>query len=202
LIPGSGLALGPRYLLDPLPALVILAARGSAVLVMKLWEILDGLGRFKAAPRAWNTVALAGIGLLATNAVYFEPRMMTIHQKLWAISTDFLHQDVSGPVPNVHHALVVMDDRSMYFGIFSPLNCPRLDCDVIFAANPSPAIRQTLARRFADRDWYRLETNGPGSLTLEPLGTPRQADLRQPTFDGVDKLVLPLQASAEATNGS
>jgi hypothetical protein len=73
-------------------------------------------------------------------------------------------------VPTLDHALVVTDKWWYYIAYLASLNCPRLDCDTVFAYGADTTTRRALQRAYPDRAWYNLEDQ-TGVLNAVP-GTP------------------------------
>ena len=129
-----GIYLGPRYLYEALPFLLLLTARGAT-------SLADVSGR--AARWAWAAVkrpttkrtatvtgwlAVAGllVALIACNALYYLPRQATLRANysglpIWEpvdVGAIYAFQQP--------RALVVTDDRSIYNYVLFPLNDPDL----------------------------------------------------------------------------
>jgi hypothetical protein len=167
-----GITYGPRYYLDALPALVLLAARGFVALAGALAAFGRDLGRREARSRAELATLILCVALLACNALYFWPQQARLHGYLAnqpgsspVALGDFIERRFSGRVATVPNAFVVTRDRGL-MEILGPLNCPRLDCATIFAYSADEAMDAELRPHFPGRDWY-VVSNREGVLSLE-----------------------------------
>jgi hypothetical protein len=144
-----GIALGPRYYFEAVPWLLLLAARGLAVL---------------ASLAGSRLVALALVGGLTLNTFgFYLPAEMARRQDFSGLPSatplvlSFVNSTPLGPrlsgVPD--GSLVVTSDWWIYNAGLAALNCPRMpDCPVLFALAPS------------DNDVARLQANYPGRTVL------------------------------------
>ena len=170
-----GIAYGPRYYFDALPALVLLTARGIVALTVTAAAICQRGGRTEAWPRAKTAAIVLCTVLLACNAVYFWPQQTRLYQSRSnraGVSKpalgSFIQPRLNGRVSTLHAAVVVTRDAGL-MDIFQPLNCPRLDCDTIFAFAPDDPTEQRLRAAFPGREWYRV-WDQDGVLTIAPMG--------------------------------
>lgn len=113
--------------------------------------------------RAWRARAIlvAATPLLCTaplpcNALYLWPQQTRIYLPR------------SGRTSALRNAVVVTRDAGC-MDFFQPLNCPKLDCDTIFAFAPDDATEQRLRDAFPGRNWYRV-WDVEGVLTIAPGG--------------------------------
>jgi hypothetical protein len=169
-----GITYGPRYYLDALPALVLLAARGFVALAVKAAELCQDVGRKQAQPRAELAALLLCLALIACNVVYFWPQQTRIHGALAGqpgkspvALGDFIERRFSGRVANLPNAFVVTRDRGL-MAILGPLNCPTLDCETIFAYSVDEEMDAELRGYFPGRTWYEVR-NKEGVLALDAL---------------------------------
>lgn len=170
-----GIAYGPRYYFDALPALVLLTARGIVALTVTAAAICQSGGRTEAWPRAKTAAIVLCTVLLACNTVYFWPQQTRLYQSRSnraGVSKpalgSFIQPRLNGRVSTLHAAVVVTRDAGL-MDIFQPLNCPRLDCDTIFAFAPDDPTEQRLRAAFPGREWYRV-WDQDGVLTIAPMG--------------------------------
>lgn len=170
-----GITYGPRYYLDALPAMVILAARGFVALADAVATLCRDAGRQQARPRAALATGLLCLALLLCNVVYFWPQQPRLHG--WLANRpgtsnlalgDFIERRLEGRVGAVPNALIITRDRGN-MEILGPLNCPRLDCPTLFAYVPDEEVEAKLRDAFPGRDWYLVQ-DVEGVLTLEALG--------------------------------
>ena len=172
-----GITYGPRYYLDALPALVILAARGFVALATTAGAFGQALGRRRAAPRAELAALLLCAALLACNAAYFWPQQGRIYRELAKRPGQssltlgaLVERRLAGRVAAVPNAVVVTRDWGL-LSILGPLNCPRLDCATVFAYAPDENADMRLRAAFPGRSWYEV-SDQQGVLTLHALPPP------------------------------
>jgi len=173
-----GIALGPRYYFDAFPSMVLLTARGFAVLTALLASLVQAMiGR-----RDWHgrgrlvSLALCA-ALLACNLLYFSPRQLELYRGFTGLPGgsgpvlgDFVQSDVSGRSPALKGALVTTTDWWVYAVYLSAMNSPRLDGDAVFALIPSGEAGARLKGAFSGRDWYRVVRDNRNNLVAEWSG--------------------------------
>jgi 4-amino-4-deoxy-L-arabinose transferase-like glycosyltransferase len=177
-----GITYGPRYYLDALPALVILAARGFVALAATAATLGQDIGRRHARPRAELATLLLCAVLFACNITYFWPQQSRVHKELAKrpgqsslTLGNLVERRVEGRVAAVPNGIVVTRDWGL-LSILGPLNCPRLDCATVFAYSPNESADAQLRAAFPGRNWYKAH-NVNGVLTLEtfmPVELPLQ----------------------------
>jgi hypothetical protein len=174
-----GIYLGPRYLYEALPFLLLLTARGATGLAA-----VSG----RAARWAWATVkrpipkraaTVAGrlavaallVALIACNALYYLPRQVTLRANYSGLPI-WEPLDV-GAIYAFHQprALIVTDDRSIYNYVLFPLNDPDLTDQTIYAYAATSDDRATLQAEFPDRTIYVLQVGANG--TVQFIAQPR-----------------------------
>jgi 4-amino-4-deoxy-L-arabinose transferase-like glycosyltransferase len=166
-----GIAFGPRYYFEALPALMILTARGFVVLAESVADWLAALGVHGAWWRARQATALIAIALFACNTLYFLPRQATLYANYTGLPgggpalDETIGRDLAGRVSRLDNALVVTDQWWWYTMYFAAMNCPRFDCPTVFALGADPEAREVLHRMFEDRDWYNVVLRN-GVLTI------------------------------------
>jgi hypothetical protein len=167
-----GITYGPRYYLDALPAIVLLAARGFVALAGAAAALGRDVGRQRARSRAELAALLLCVALIACNVLYFWPQQQRLHGWLARqpgrgdlVLGEFIERRMAGRVSAVPNAIVVTRDRGL-MDILGPMNCPRLDCATIFAYSPDKASDAALRGYFPGRDWY-FARDREGVLTLE-----------------------------------
>ncbi len=166
-----GITFGPRYYLDALPALVLLAARGLVALAGAVAAICQDWGRGRTSQRAELAVLVLVGALLLCNVAYFWPQQTRLYAQLSSrpgtgglMLGEVIERRFSGRVATVPHAIVITRDRGL-MELLGPLNCPRLDCDTIFAWSPNEETDGPLRAAFPDRKWYQVRDEA-GVLTL------------------------------------
>jgi hypothetical protein len=172
-----GIAFGPRYYFEALPAFVILTARGFVVLSESVGDWLAGVGVSGARARARQATALIAVALLACNVVYFMPRQATLYAGYTGLpgggptlDEGFIGHDLAGRTSRLDNALVVTDEWWWYTMYFAAMSCPRFDCPTVFALGADDETREVLRRMFPERTWFNVVLRN-GSLTVVP-GTP------------------------------
>jgi hypothetical protein len=171
-----GIYLGPRYLYEALPFLLLLTARGAMGLA-------DASGR--AARWAWAAVkrpttkrtatvtgrlAVAGllVALIACNALYYLPRQVTLRANysglpIWEpvdVGAIYAFQQP--------RAVVVTDDRAIYNYVLFPLNDPDLAAQTIYAWAATSDDRAALHAEFPDHTIYVLQISANGAVQFIP----------------------------------
>ncbi len=171
-----GIILGPRYYFEALPSMVILAARGFVALVGIVAALLQGFGRGAAHQRAEKAALGLAALLLACNLIYFLPRQVALYRDFSGmpsgdgpVPVGFVRPGIDGRVPTLRGALVTTTNLEVYAVYLAALNCPRLDCDSVFAFVPSAVTDQRLQQAFPGRRWYFLRAR-EGRLTAEQGG--------------------------------
>jgi 4-amino-4-deoxy-L-arabinose transferase-like glycosyltransferase len=171
-----GIYLGPRYLYEALPFLLLLTARGAT-------SVADVSGR--AARRAWaavkrpiakRTATIAGrlvvagllVALIACNALYYLPRQATLRANYSGLPI-WEPVDV-GAIYSFQQprALVVTDDRAIYNYVLFPLNDPDLTDQTIYAYAATSDDRAALQAGFPDRTTYVLQVGANGTVQFIP----------------------------------
>lgn len=174
-----GIYLGPRYLFEDLPFLLLLSARG--ILLLGAWGTRNACAAARwfahtpqspapGRPGRVSPVTLALVGaLILCNLVYYLPRQATLYHNFTGLpgtlhlATDRLYH------PRLHHAIVVTADLAIYQMILFPLNDPRLQGEVIYAWGENPDQFAQLRQAFPGRAIYLLVVNPDGSVRYLPL---------------------------------
>jgi hypothetical protein len=170
-----GIYLGPRYLFEDLPFLLLLSARGILLLSARGWS--RGPAHAQAQgdpptrrPAGPSLVTLALVGaLFLSNLLYYLPRQGALYHNFTGLpgtadlATDQLYH------PPLHHAIVVTDDLAIYQMILFPLNDPQLQGEIIYAWGASPDQFAQLRQTFPGRTLYLLVVNFDGSVHYLPL---------------------------------
>lgn len=161
-----GIALGPRYLFEAMPSLVLLSARGLQVAADVAWK---GAPSDVDTHRGWRVplpVALLVAGLLACNLLFFAPRQGELYRGYTGIPgvrMPDLQPLVQPLVPADGEGLLVFtDDWWSYSVILAPLNRPTLDGPVIYALAEGGDRARLLAANYPGRVVYRLRAAGEG----------------------------------------
>ncbi|MGH2515258.1 MAG: glycosyltransferase family 39 protein [Ktedonobacterales bacterium] len=167
-----GIYLGPRYLYDALPFLLLLTARGIANLTRWLAGMRRYLPAITSALRA-RTIARVLVGLtvaalLACNLVYYLPRQ-------FALTSNFTGLPAAEPVDvtalyafHPASSLLVTDDWYIYSYILFPLNNPTLNGPTLYAYAPTDADVARLQSEYPTRTLYVVSVAPNGHVTFTP----------------------------------
>lgn len=162
-----GIYLGPRYLFETLPFLLLLTARG----VTGLAAILARVGRALGALRPTRTLAMgvAGvllIALIACNLFYYSPRQAQLFQGYTGLPVSMKVDAATlyGFHPN--QAIVLTSDWYIYSYILWPLNDPALRGETLYAYAPSLDTIQQLHAEYPNRTLYMSEVAPNGAVTF------------------------------------
>lgn len=168
-----GIYLGPRYLFDTLPFLLLLTARGMtnlAGLVVHAGRSFMPAAAAALRQNSAQVVVAACVGvLLLCNLTYYLPRQLVLH-------TNFSGLPVTKPVDvgaiyRLHpsHAVILTDDWYIYNYVVWPLNDPTLSGSALYAYAGSPDAVNALLKEYPHRRFYNLVVGQNGDVHLEPL---------------------------------
>jgi hypothetical protein len=175
-----GIYLGPRYLFELLPCLLILTARGILLLAQwgKLLE-LALLRRWSLAHGGWHKLSglrlLGGMTivvlllLVACNLIYYMPRQIARYQNYSGLPQGENINLTALYHPNLHNAIVVTSDLGLYQLELFPLNDPLLHGDIIYAYASDPSQYAHLHSAFPGRTLYLCDVHFDGSVQYDPL---------------------------------
>ncbi len=151
----NGIAFGPRYLFESLPAYIILTARGIVIageltqaLAGRVWRLLRG--RTIGGPAA----GLALLVLMSANFTFYLPRQFPLYGGYLGhgLVQGSLRQDLAG----LHNALVISNSLGAYRILLFPLNDPGLRGDVIYADTSDWTAIAPLLAAYPRRTIYTL----------------------------------------------
>ena len=178
-----GIYLGPRYLYETLPFLLILTSRGIVELArLGVWarDIVatrtslhapgyhEEMGNTTARGVSVATVALMA-ALLACALIYFWPRQIALRDDFTGlpagthIALDRIYS------PGLRHAIIVTDDYTLYEYVLFPLNDPALRQDTLYALAGAPSEYAELRAAFPGRALYQLNIAPNGAVTYTPV---------------------------------
>ncbi len=173
-----GIYLGPRYLYETLPFLLMLTARGIVTLAetgksvgAMLVSVKKQQGAYTqrlVAPYSVVTVLLVAI-LIGCNILYFMPRQVALYQNYTglpagtSIDLDTIYH------PPLHNAIVVTGDYSLYQFVLFPLNDPYLHNSVIYALASNPLDYAELRRAYPGRTLYQVTVSVDGTVRYMPI---------------------------------
>jgi hypothetical protein len=174
-----GIYLGPRYLFEALPFLLLLTARGILSLgavgldaghAAAAWLRRTGNVDVKHAPAQVSVVTIVLVAaFLACNLVYYLPRQIALHRDFTGLPSG-MHIDLAAAYhPPLHNAIVVTSDYVLYEYVFFPLNDPMLRGDVLYALAGNEAQYAELRRAYPGRTLYLLNRAPDGTISYTPL---------------------------------
>lgn len=167
-----GIYLGPRYLYDTLPFVLLLTARGITNLVPWLADTAHRLPTLATAARAHVTARmLVGITiavLLACTMIYYLPRQLAIYANFTGLPA---YEPVDAITLYAFHpssAIVVTDNWYVYNYMLWPLNDPNLTGPTLYAYAPSPSDTARLQAEYPTRTLYVVAVDPAGRVTFTP----------------------------------
>jgi hypothetical protein len=195
-----GIYLGPRYLFETLPFLLILTARGILLagaygaqvrrvacglagwmLQMQVYrkDIEDQEQRENWRGRGSAVVVVIVCLLIACNLLYFLPRQATLYTNYSGLPLGYRLDLATLYHPSLHNALVITEDQAIYQMVLFPLNDPRLQGDIVYALGSTPQDYEKLRKAFPGRRVYHLTIGLDGSIGYQPVGSITEL---QPSF--------------------
>ena len=177
-----GIFLGPRYLYETLPFLLLLTARGITALGTTLagrMSILalrspvnlpDGYALVPLSSRLGSgLVGVTLLALLACNLLYFMPRQLELH-------TDFTGLPSYRPIDTrtvygFHPAssVIVTTDRGIYNYLLWPLNDPDLSAPTIYAYAANPDELAHVRAIYPARTFYTMSIAPDGHVSFSQI---------------------------------
>lgn len=168
-----GIYLGPRYLFEALPFLLLLTARGVTGLAQALtllWAwILPQVSKVGVARVSRGAVAALLATLLLCNLLYYLPRQLALHANFTGLpaAEPVNTSAIYGYHPD--HALIVTSDWFVYNYILWPLNDPDLHGSTLYAYAPTADDLSALQAAYPDRTIYQLSVSAAGDVSYTPL---------------------------------
>jgi hypothetical protein len=174
-----GIYLGPRYVFETLPFLLILTARGiftlsdwalKSVQVLRMWLASRSkvFTSVSVPTRSVATIVLVS-GLVLCNLLYFLPRQIQLHEDYNGLPNGY-HYNLSALYhAPLHNAIVVTGDYTIYQFLLFPLNDPLLRGDVLYAWASNTADYDELRHAFPGRSLYLLNVGIDGAITFLPV---------------------------------
>jgi hypothetical protein len=168
-----GIYLGPRYLFEALPFLLILTSRGIIALAetgtsVRAWYSKvrqQSVATQQPAPtRSVITIVLVVL-LVSCNLLYFMPRQIELHQNYTGLPAGTVLNLDAIYHPPMNNAIVVTDDFTLYQFVLFPLNDPYLHNSVIYALASSQPDYAELQAAYPGRVLYRLTVGNGGAVT-------------------------------------
>ncbi len=169
-----GIYLGPRYLFETLPFLLMLTARGIVTLAEAGKEVRakigmqgdrKGLPNISSSQGVGETLAVSLLAILIScNILYFMPRQVTLHQNYSGLPAGTSIDLNAIYHPPLHNAIVVTGDYSLYQFVLFPLNDPYLHDSVIYALASNPLDYAELRKAYPGRMLYQVTVNVDGAV--------------------------------------
>lgn len=165
-----GIYLGPRYLFEALPFLLLLSARG----INGLFGAITAFAR-RCFPLLQRRLAHLSAGLLVLvllaaligcNLGYYLPRQIVLYH-------DYTGLPVSQPLQvntiygfHPAQAIIVTNDWYIYNYVLFPLNAPDLNGATLYAYAASGNTVQELEKQYPSRSIYLLQVGPNGAVTF------------------------------------
>jgi hypothetical protein len=174
-----GIYLGPRYLFETLPFLLILTSRGLFTLAATAMDARQAISTWfmrkkgktfvSSQPRvSIMTIALV-VALLLCNILYYMPRQIALYQDFSGLPAGYAINLPEIYHPPLHNAIIVTGDYTIYQMVLFPLNDPLLHDDVLYAFASSSADYAELRSAFPGRTLYQLVIAQDGSVSYVKL---------------------------------
>jgi len=174
-----GIYLGPRYLFETLPFLLMLTARGIITLtetgasvrvrcVNTVQQATKVTIRSVMPARSVVAVILVAL-LIACNVFYFMPRQVELHQDYTGLPAGTMLDLDTIYHPPLHNAIVVTADFTLYQFVLFPLNDPYLHNNVIYALASTNPDYAELHTAYPGRTLYRLNVGLGGVVTYTQI---------------------------------
>ncbi|PWT71269.1 MAG: hypothetical protein C5B60_11125 [Chloroflexi bacterium] len=165
-----GIYLGPRYLFDALPFLLLLTARGMTALYVQMVKLAGRLAPMLQADRlriyARNLVVAVVVILIGCNLLYYLPRQIALYHNYSGLPVSEPVQVTTIYTFHPEHALVITSDWFIYNYVLFPLNDPSRSGQTLYAYAADSASLQYLAAQYQDRTLYRLQVGPAGAVTF------------------------------------
>ena len=150
--------LGPVYFYEMLIPLLILSARGIAVLHDMLKE------RFANSENVVPVFLM--LSVFAALGTYVPEKIIHINRLATAIRAPYELVQSSG----IHHAVVMIEqlpNKGWVFGYRSP--SPLFTDDIVYCLFADPASNKAMMKYFQERDFYALRMTDKGNFRLIPI---------------------------------
>ncbi len=173
-----GIYLGPRYLYETLPFLLMLTARGILTLAAAGIDAAQELRKhWRAGMRTVTPHTIISIPtlilvtlLMLCDLLYYQPRQIELYHNFSGLPPQVYQINLAEVYhPPVHNAIVVTDDTKIYQVVLFPLNDPQLHNDVIYAWANSIEGYAGLQAAFPHRKLYHLDIVSDGSVRYTPI---------------------------------
>jgi Dolichyl-phosphate-mannose-protein mannosyltransferase len=162
-----GIYLGPRYLFETLPFLLLLTARGVTALAAALARIGRALGA--VLPKRGLALGVSGallLALIACNLLYYSPRQAQIYQGYTGLPASMKVDAATFYMFHPNQAIVLTNNWYIYNYILFPLNDPALQGETLYAYAPSPDVLGQLHATYPNRTFYMAQVAPNGEVTF------------------------------------
>jgi len=161
-----GIYLGPRYLYETLPFLLILTARGIYALMATGQSIVS---TYKTSYNGQLLSIALVLALFGCNLFYYQPRQLQIYHNYAALPAGSLINTQELYHPPMHHAIIVTDNFYLYEVDLFALNDPQFHGDVLYAFASNSADYQELQQAFPTRTIYSLIIAKDGNVSYKVI---------------------------------
>jgi hypothetical protein len=162
-----GIYLGPRYLFETLPFLLLLTARGVSGLAATLARVGRAFGAIGSPTRL--AMGVSGgllILLIACNLFYYSPRQAQIYQGYTGLPAAMKVDAATLYAFHPQQSIVLTNNWFIYNYILWPLNDPELRGKTLYAYAPSPEVLLRLHNKFPNRTLYMAQVAPNGMVTF------------------------------------
>jgi hypothetical protein len=168
-----GIFLGPRYLYESLPFLLLLTARGFSAITSIGQTVLKhvrsrSLGRHYGAAAQCAASGICGV-LLVFNFAFYLPRQISQHSNFTGLPAAIPIDAAAIYGAQLQNALVVTDNWMIYNYVLWPLNDPDLRASVLYAYAPTTQAVERLAHEYPGRSLLELSVDASGRVSFQPV---------------------------------
>jgi Dolichyl-phosphate-mannose-protein mannosyltransferase len=165
-----GIYLGPRYLLDALPFLLLLTARGMTALYYLMIKLAGRIAPMIHAHRrriySRSLVVALVVMLMGCTLLYYLPRQIVLYHNYSGLPVSEPLQVTAIYTFHPENGLVVTSDWFIYNYVLFPLNDPSLNGQTLYAYAADSASIQRLLEQYPDRNLYQLQVGSAGVVTF------------------------------------
>lgn len=172
-----GIILGPRYLYETLPFLLLLTARGITSLTATLEGLAGSIARRSSITKATaglgsfsrGLVGLTVLALLSCNLVYFMPRQLELQANFTGLPS---YEPIDTRTVYAFHpdlAVIVTGDRSVYNYVLWPLNDPDMHGPTVYAYAPTSDALAQVRAIYPTRTFYTMSIAPDGHVVFSRL---------------------------------
>jgi hypothetical protein len=165
-----GIYLGPRYLFDALPFLLLLTARGMTALYFLMIKLAGRIAPIIHAHRrriySRSLVVALVVMLMGCNLLYYLPRQIALYHNYSGLPVSEPLQITAIYTFHPENGLVVTSDWFIYNYVLFPLNDPSLNGQTLYAYAPDAASMQRLLEQYPGRNLYQLQVGPAGVVTF------------------------------------